>query len=359
MALSAGPIGFLRYPRFRSSWSANCDTGQSAARRYSRGVPKTNPLRHDVETGGLAWYPEAVRLTFLVLLLLTPACSLRRLAVNSLADALSSGADVFGTDDDPELVRDALPFGLKTIEALIVEDPENEGLLLAAARGFTQYSKAFVEEDADHLENVDYEAALREKERALKMHLRARDYGLRALALSQPDVGDRLRFEPALALAEFGPEATPILYWTGAAWGSAISLGLDRPEIAADIDAARELLRRALEVDESFGEGSVHEAMIIIESLPEMMGGSPERARGHHRRAIELSGGASASAHVLLAENVAIAAQDRGEFKRALDAALAVDLDLDPNRRLANIIAQRRARDLLDAADDLFLEPLE
>ena len=46
--------------------------------------------------------------------------------------------EVFTSDDDPELVRDAFPFGLKTYELLIAEDPENPALYLAAAAGFVQ-----------------------------------------------------------------------------------------------------------------------------------------------------------------------------------------------------------------------------
>ena len=56
----------------------------------------------------------------------------------SIADALSSGsARTYAEDDDPELVRDAAPFGLKTIEALLERHPEHEGLLTALASGFT------------------------------------------------------------------------------------------------------------------------------------------------------------------------------------------------------------------------------
>ena len=42
----------------------------------------------------------------------------------------------------------ALPFALKTIEALLAEAPEDRNLLLAACSGFTQYAYAFVEVEA-------------------------------------------------------------------------------------------------------------------------------------------------------------------------------------------------------------------
>ncbi len=68
-----------------------------------------------------------------------PGC-IKKLALNSLADSLAKAGDVFAEDNDPELVRDAIPFALKTAEALLAETPEHEGLLLTACKGFTQYA---------------------------------------------------------------------------------------------------------------------------------------------------------------------------------------------------------------------------
>ena len=115
-------------------------------------------------------------------LLLAPAldsCSIRRMAAKSFADALTSGPDVFGRDDDPELIRDALPFGLKTLESLLEILPDHRGLLLASCRGYTQYAYAFVQADADLIEARDPARASELRERALHLYLRARGFGLR------------------------------------------------------------------------------------------------------------------------------------------------------------------------------------
>ena len=40
-------------------------------------------------------------------------CSIKRMAVNKLGDALAGGGTTFASDGDPELVRAALPFSLK------------------------------------------------------------------------------------------------------------------------------------------------------------------------------------------------------------------------------------------------------
>src|SRR5713101_1138770 len=94
-----------------------------------------------------------------MLLVSASACSVKRIAINKLGNALASGGSTFTSDEDPELVRDALPFSLKLIESLLAESPRHRGLLLAAASGFTPYAYAFVQEEADEIEDHDLEKA--------------------------------------------------------------------------------------------------------------------------------------------------------------------------------------------------------
>ena len=244
--------------------------------------PRTSRITSDPSWAVLAWALCAT---------LLGGCSVRGLAVNALANALAASGDVFASDEDPELIREATPFALKTTEALLAEKPDHRGLLLAACRGFTQYSYAFVQRDAELLEDDDFEAAERGFERALKLFLRARDYCLDSLELAEPGIGVRLVLEPQEAVAELGEDEVPLLFWTGAAWGAAIAMAVDRPEINVDLPSARALLDRVMELDEDYDGGTVHELMISLEGLPEAMGGSPERARAHFGRAVELSGG--------------------------------------------------------------------
>ncbi|MCJ7630440.1 MAG: TRAP transporter TatT component family protein, partial [Longimicrobiales bacterium] len=55
----------------------------------------------------------------LLIPLITTGCSVKRMAMNSVANALSGGeggSNVYLTDDDPILVGQALPFSLKLME---------------------------------------------------------------------------------------------------------------------------------------------------------------------------------------------------------------------------------------------------
>src|SRR5688500_5880950 len=112
----------------------------------------------------------------IVLLLIVSAlaagCSIKKMAINTVGNALAEGNSVYATDDDPELVREAVPFGLKLVESLLMQSPRHRGLLLSAASGFTSYGYAFVQQDADFIEADDLDRATRMRNRAGQLCLR-------------------------------------------------------------------------------------------------------------------------------------------------------------------------------------------
>jgi predicted anti-sigma-YlaC factor YlaD len=293
----------------------------------------------------------------LALLLVLPSCSVRQAAIRSVGGALSVSGAGWASDDDPELVRDAAPFALKTIESLLAELPDDPQLLLAATSGFTQYSYAFVACEADYLEEADLQRAIALRARALGLYRRALGYGLRGLAARHPGFEAALRGDAAAALAPMRRDDVPLLYWTGAAWGLLGSIAKHDAEVTADLPLAAAMLNRARELDAGFEGGAIHDFFIAWEGgRPAAGGGSAVRARESFERAVAASGGRRAAPYVTLAETVSVAEQDRAEFERLLDQALAIDPDAAPSYRLANLIAQRRAAWLRARVDALFFE---
>lgn len=288
---------------------------------------------------------------------LLSGCSLRHAAMEKIGDALAGGGHVFAADDDPDLIRDAAPFSLKLMESLLAETPEHRGLLLASARGFTQYAYAFLQQDADEIEHRDLAAANRLRARARRLYRRARDYGLRGVETRHRDFARRLYRDPQEALMTFGREDVALLYWTGAAWGALISLSKEDPATLVDLPVVEAIMDRALALDETFERGAIHTFMIGYEMVRQGQPGDPvRRARAHFERAMALSSGTDAAPLLALAEAVCIPSQDRNEFERLLRQALAVDVNRIARNRLANQIMQRRARWLLAHADQLFNE---
>ncbi len=289
--------------------------------------------------------------------ILSTGCSVRRFAVNRVGDALAGGGTTFASDDDPDLIQDAVPFSLKLMESLLAESPRHRGLLLAAASGFTQYAYAFVAESADELEEQDLDKAMALRARARRLYLRARDYGLRGLEVRYRDFGKAIRADPKAAVAHTKVSDVPLLYWTAASWGLAISTSKNIPELVADQPQVEALIDRALALDEDYDFGSIHSFLITYEAS--RIAGErdfAERSRKHFQRAVELTGGKMASAYVALAETVSVEKQNRQEFQSLLKQALAIDADSKPEWRLNNLVTQRRARWLLKRADQLFVE---
>lgn len=301
------------------------------------------------------------RLVHLTLLApLVAGCSPKQYAINRIGDAIANPGTTYAADDDPELIAHAAPFSLKLIESLLESAPKHEGLLLAAVSGFTQYAYAFVHQQADFLENEDLDRASALRVRARRLDLRARDYGLRGLDVNHPGFATRLRAQPRAAVAEARRGDVPLLYWTAAAWGAAMSVSKEVPEIVADQLIVEALIDRALELDEAFGAGAIHSFLITYEMARQGGTGSPaERARRHFDRAVALSGGKAAGPYVAIAEAVSLATQDRAGFEDFLRQALAIDLSAKPEWRLENTVMQQRARWLLNRAPDLFLGAID
>lgn len=291
------------------------------------------------------------------LLVLVAGCSPARMGMNRMADALSATASAYARDDDPEFVRTGAPATLKMVEMMLEGHPAHPGLLRTACSGFAQYAYAFLQVDSEIHARADDARAREAAERAGRMYGRARGYCLRALRLTQPALAGALEREPreapGLLQAAARPEV-PVLYWTAVAWAGELSVAGNQLSRLGELPVLKALLTRALELDEAWGHGAIHEAMIAVEGLPPLLGGSPVRARRHFERAVALSDGRSAFAYVTYAASVALPARNRREFDEMLDRALAVDPVRTPELRLANLIAQKRARHLRHEARALF-----
>lgn len=295
-----------------------------------------------------------LRLVFITAISILGSGCFTSFATGIMADALS-GPGTLGTDDDPELVRDAAPFGLKTMESVLQSQPKHVGLLTSLASGFTQYGYAFVQQDADkaEFEGKNAEAAT-SRTRAKKLFLRARDYGLQGLELSSPGITEKLTSMRGLteAVAPLKKEDVPLVYWTAAAWALAISNGKEDMLLVAELPAPEALMKRALELDETWEEGTLLEFFVSFEAA--RPGGTEAGAKAFLDRSLKLSAGRHLGVQVSWAEGVLVQGQKREEFEKTLKAVLDANVNTSKKDRLANTIAQRRAKLLLKHADDLF-----
>lgn len=279
--------------------------------------------------------------------------------MNVVGDALASGDSVYETDEDVELVGAALPFGLKLTESLLRESPNHGGLLLTACRGFVLYSYAYVDYPAELAMTEDIARGRALRTRARKLYQRALGYCLRGLERFHEGFGDRLVTAPDEAVRSIAPgheeRDLPQLYWTAAALGLGISVSPGSASMLARLPEVEAMLERALQLDESWGDGALHEfAVTFAGAVPGAT--DHDEIRRHYERALALSEGRSAGLHVAFAEAVSVPTQNGAEFRTMMERALAVDPDGMPEHRLLNLLAQRRARWLFARIDELVLD---
>ena len=283
---------------------------------------------------------------------------MKNFAIKEIASSLAEGSgSAFAQEADIAFAGQAIPFSLKLVESLLAAQPDNPDLLLAASAGFTQYAKGWVEQPADFEADDDFFASQVQYKRAVAFYLRAFEYGLNGLEATHPGFRAGFRSDPMATVSRLGADDVELAYWTAAALGSAISHSRTDPELLAQLPAVNALADRALALEPDWSWGAIHELMITLKAAGT---GDPDLIReaviGHFNEAVRISGGASASAYVNLAEAVSIQDQDRAGYERLLGQALAIDANTHVDNRLAILIAQQRAEWLLGRVDDLFLE---
>ncbi|MBD3321823.1 MAG: hypothetical protein GF350_12075 [Chitinivibrionales bacterium] len=297
-------------------------------------------------------------LPLLCTLFLFSGCSIKKIAVNSVANALSGegGGTVFTGDNDPQLIADALPFALKMYESLLEQTPKHPGLLLATGKAFSMYAYAFVQWPAEKLPDEKIDKQKKMKERAKKLFIRGRDYILQGLEVGHPGFRETLRRSTDSALAMTTESDTSFLYWAGASWMGALTTDKFNLGLLMSMPRAVALVRKCMEYNDSFGEGSCHEFFIsYYGSIPESMGGSEQKAREHFQKAVAISGNSKASPYMALATTVCIKHQYKDEFIELLNKVISIDVDRYPHNRLLNIISQKKAEWMLANIDNFFL----
>ncbi|WP_461256122.1 TRAP transporter TatT component family protein [Treponema sp. R80B11-R83G3] len=292
---------------------------------------------------------------FIVCFIAFPSCSINKLAMNAVADALTGdgSSDVFTGDPDPKLVGDAIPFAIKMYESLLSANPDHQGLMLTTGSLFIMYANAFVQEPAEMLSRREWEAREAALIRSKQLYLRG--YGILYNALEKKFPGFK---QATVAKGTIQPllkkckkEDVGLLYWAVAGGLSAYSIDVLDYNLSSNIPQWSAMIQRAYELDPNYGTASLDEFFILYyASLPVLLGGNLDKAEEHYKLAVEKTKGNSASAYVSYAQSVCVPAQNYNVYKDCLEKAIAIDPNQNTSTRLVNIITQRKARWLLENA---------
>ena len=250
--------------------------------------------------------------------------------------------------------KDTIFFMIETYEAQLSKNPNNESLLLTT--GFLYIIGA---------EAVQFEAEILEvsAERydgyviAKQLYLKGYEYLKYALDRKFPGFSTATVNDKTIIpiLTRCRRADVPFLYWIVRGGISAYSLNVFDLELGAKMPEWKAILDRAYELDPDFLNGAIDNYYIeLYVNLPASMGGDKNKAEVHFRRALEKGRGLVIETYVSYARNICIPNQDYEGFKGNLEKALAIDIDKDPSNWLFKAIAQRRARYLLENANQFF-----
>ncbi len=253
------------------------------------------------------------------------------------------------------------PTALKLYEVMLTQNPKHEGLAVMTGSLYVMYANAFVQREAEMLGIGEYDKQNSELMRAKMHYLRGRDYVLSALDMKYPgftqDMFSGNEELIASAAGKLSAEDVNAAYWAGAGWLAAFSLDPLDAVLLGNIQAPVALLERAAELDPDYSSGAVWDALCAFYAgAPAEFGGSMEKAVAVHEQALRASGGRSISVYVTYAKSICVPIQDSAGFDAAIEKALSIDPDENPETRLASVIARETAQWLKDHRDDYFIE---
>ena len=265
--------------------------------------------------------------------------------LNSTIASTRVGAGAADTIGDYELARAAASAGILQFEGMHRLAPDNEDALFLLMKGWTGYGYAFAMDDYEVASLADDDKlAEYHKKRAKLAFDRAISYGAELVG------HDAEGFEAAQKNADtmkawlkdkFDDEDDgENLFWLGSAWLARIILLKDQPEYVAKLYVGVAMLERSRELAPSFmayGATSTLAAYHARSNLAELdeakklLDFALEKT---HRNALGIQ---------LNYAGYACAKGDQALYEKMLNEVLAAD-DPDPNLRLTNTIAKRRAQ---------------
>jgi hypothetical protein len=277
------------------------------------------------------------------------AALLSTLALSGCAGLISRAGNGVSRDlsagileqDDPQLVGEGLPAFVLLLEGLLRSNPDDAALLMSTSRLYGAYAGVFATEPA----------------RRARLANKALDYARRATCASDAALCEALEgpYEPfAARVGAADARQVDLLYGLATAWAGVIQAQSDDFDRIAELPKVEALLDRVVAIDPDHDGGSAWMYLGVLRSLrPEALGGQPAQGRASFEQAITRSNKRNLMAQVLYAEYYARLMFDQDLHDRLLGEVLAAEVKAS-GLTLSNVLAQRRARELLESGKDYF-----
>jgi hypothetical protein len=279
-------------------------------------------------------------------LALSNAGCIKQMLTDGQIEATRKASGVFDTIGDYELARSAAQAGLVQFEGMLVLSPDNEDALFMLTQAWTGYGFAFAEDDMEAAQDKgNDDLAEYHKRRARMAYDRAVFYGLQLL--SHRDKGFDAAKKNTESLKNWltanfkDNDDAQNLFWTAYAWMARVNVEKDDPAMVADLYIGEAIMERAFAIDPTYNHFSGYIALGAYHSRDAMA--EPAQGKKFFEDALAKTGRKDLMAQFTYAQTYACIAPDQALYVKLMNEVIAAG-DTDPDQRLENAIAKRRAR---------------
>jgi len=280
---------------------------------------------------------------------------IKSILTNGQISATREASGVVNTIGDYELARSAASAGMAQFEGMHKLAPDNEDALYLLLQGWAGYGFAFAEDDYEVATDANDDAlATYHKKRARMAYDRAIFYGLELLSHTDGGFKDAKRNEATIKgwLAENFDDADDAgtLFWLGSTWLLRTDLEKDDPAVVADLFIGVAFMEQAQKLDPTFNNYSASAALGAYHARSPMA--EPEVGKKLFEDALVKTQHKSLLIQLNYAHSYACIKADRALYEKLLNEVVSAD-DPDPNQRLTNAIAKRRAKRYLSKEHEM------
>jgi hypothetical protein len=288
------------------------------------------------------------RLALFALLACGPIGCIDAVLADGQIAATREASSSFNEMGDYELARSATQAGMVQLEGMHALRPNNDDALFMLTQGWVSYAYAFPQDDYEEaVDKGDDDTADYDKKRANLALGRAVFFGLELLSHRDDGFAAAKRNDGLMKkwLADHFAKKSdaPDLFWAGYAWLDQVDLNQEIPELVADLFIGVDLVERSVALDPALEHWSGTIALAAYHARPS---GEMEQAKQMFDLALEKTQRKNLMVQLTYAQTYACLKGDRALYEQLLNEVLAAQ-DPDPEQRLSNTLAKRRAKRFL------------
>lgn len=279
-------------------------------------------------------------------LVCTQTGCIKKMLLDGQIQGTRDASSAMNTVGDYELARGAISAGLAQFEGMHKLAPDNEDALYLLTRSWVSYGFAFIEDEYDQATDADDESLSEyHKKRARNAYDRAIFYGLELLGHKAEGFEAAKKNEETIKKwldENFDSKSdAEYLFWTGYGWLARVNVSKDDPAVVGELYVGVAMLEKSVALDPEVNNWSGTVALAAYHARTAMS--EMDQAKQLFDLALAKTGGKNLMVQTNYGLRYACMKGDKALYEKMLNEVLAAE-DPDPNQRLTNTIAKRKAK---------------